>query len=250
MTPGYTRTNNGVVVPSPPVFNYTFTGYQPIKWLLQDEMYDQGQLNTNFLPLMRYAEILLNYAEAKEELGGITASDWTMTVGALRARAGITGGLTTLPTTIDPYMQANYFPNVTDPVLMEIRRERGIELCLEGLRFNDLCRWNAGPLLTKTWDGMYVPALNVPMDLNGDGIPDVCFYETTPPTPAITGVTYVNVAPTITSGTNPQILANGTSGELNWLDNIPRTWASYMYLYPIPYASLLLNPNLGQNPGW
>jgi len=87
---------------------------------------------------MRYAEILLNYAEARAELGQLTASDWTMTVGALRARAGITGGLTTLPTTLDPYMQVNYFPDVTNPALMEIRRERGIELTLEGFRFNDL----------------------------------------------------------------------------------------------------------------
>jgi hypothetical protein len=97
---------------------------------------------------------------------------------------------------------------------------------------------------------MYVPALDVPMDLNGDGIPDVCFYETTEPSPQISTVTYINVAPTISSGTNPQILANGSSGELNWLNNIPRTWQSYMYLYPIPYSQLLLNPNLEQNPGW
>jgi hypothetical protein len=250
MTPGYTRTNNGVTVASPPVFSYTYTGYQPIKWLLQDESYDAAQLGTNFLPIMRYAEILLNYAEARAELGQLTASDWTMTVGALRARAGITGGLNTLPTTLDPYMQANYFPDVTNPALMEIRRERGIELTLEGFRFNDLARWNHGELLTRTWDGMYVPALDQPMDLNGDGIPDVCFYETTLPSPTISTVTYINVAPTISSGTNPQTLVNGSSGELNWLNNIPRTWQSYMYLYPIPYSELLLNPNLGQNPGW
>jgi hypothetical protein len=63
--------------------------------------------------MMRYAEILLNYAEAKEELqnGSLTASDWTNTVGALRARGGITGGTTVLPTTLDPYMQANYYPD-------------------------------------------------------------------------------------------------------------------------------------------
>jgi len=37
---------------------------------------------------------------------------------------------------------------------------------------------------------------------------------------------------------------------LHWLDNVPRTWQDYMYLYPIPYSELQLNPNLGQNPGW
>ena len=249
-TPGYTRTNNGNGVSAPPVFNYTYTGYQPIKWLLQDEYYDQAANNTNSLPLMRYAEILLNYAEARAELGQLTNADWQLTIGALRARAGITGGLTTIPTTADPYLVANYYPNVSNPAILEIRRERGIELCLEGFRFNDLARWNCGNLLTQTWNGIYVPALNQPMDLNGDGYPDVCFYSGTAPANEDSGVTYLNVAPAISSGTNPQTLASGTYGELHWLDNIPRSFASYQYLYPIPYSQLLLNPNLTQNTGW
>lgn len=259
-TPGYTRTDDGVTVVAPPVFNYTYTGYQPIKWVLQDESYDQGALGISYVPLMRYAEILLNYAEAKEELqnGSLTASDWTNTVGALRARGGITGGTNTLPTTIDPYMQTNYYPDVTDPVIMEIRRERGIELCLEGFRFADLARWNHGDLMASTtrygqanpWNGIYIPALNTPYDLNGDGVPDVYFYQGTAPTNQVSTITYINVSPAITTGTNPQILANGTYGELNWLDNLTRTFQSYMYLYPIPYQEIVLNPNLEQNPGW
>jgi hypothetical protein len=259
-TPGYTRTDDGVTVKAPPVFNYTYTGYQPIKWVEQDESLDQGALGTSYLPLMRYAEILLNYAEAKEELqnGSLTGSDWTNTVGALRARAGITGS--TLPTTLDPYMQANYYPDVTDPVIMEIRRERGIELCLEGFRFADLARWNEGDLLASVgpngqpnpWNGMYVPALNTRYDLNGDGVLDVCFYQGTQPTKvtADSDVTFINITPTISTGTNPQILANGTSGELNWLDNLTRTFQPYMYIYPIPFQEIELNSNLGQNPGW
>jgi len=250
-TPGYTRTNNGTLSSGAPVFSsYTYTGYQPIKWCLQDQYYDQAANNTNSICLMRYAEILLNYAEAREELGQLTDADWAMTVGVLRGRAGITGGLSSRPAVVDTYLQSTYFPDISDPVLLEIRRERGIELALEGFRFNDLARWNHGNLLTLTWNGIYVPALNLPMDLNGDGYPDVCFYQNTAPSPADSGVAYVNVTPAISSGTNPQILTNGTSGELNWLDNIPRTWSGYMYLYPIPYSQLLLNPNLTQNPGW
>ena len=96
---------------------------------------------------MRYAEILLNYAEAKAELGTLTDEDWAKTIGALRARAGITGGtdetgtLTTKPVKAEPYIKA-YYPGVTDPAILEVRRERGIELCLEGFRFDDLKRWN------------------------------------------------------------------------------------------------------------
>jgi len=42
--------------------------------------------------------VLLNYAEAKAELGTITDADWAKTIGAFCVRAGITAGLTTLPT--------------------------------------------------------------------------------------------------------------------------------------------------------
>lgn len=193
---------------------------------------------------MRYAEILLNYAEAKAELGTITNQDWTMTIGALRARAGITGGLTLLPTTVDKYLQTHYFPDITDPVILEIRRERGIELALEGLRFADLTRWKRGDLLLNTWNGMYVPKLNTPMDLNGDGVSDVYFYTGSTPANQISGVNYINVS------ADPQKLDKGTYGNLNWLDNIQRTWADYMYLYPIPFNDLQLNPKLEQNTGW
>jgi hypothetical protein len=98
----YKRITNGVPVPAPPVFSYTFTGYQPIKWTLDDTYYDNGALNTNAVALFRYAEVLLNYAEAKAELGTLTDAEWAATIGVLRARAGITAGLTSKPTVADP----------------------------------------------------------------------------------------------------------------------------------------------------
>ncbi|MCH5719786.1 RagB/SusD family nutrient uptake outer membrane protein [Niabella hibiscisoli] len=131
--------------------------------------------------MFRYAEVLLNYAEAKAELGTLTDADWALTVGALRSRAGITGGLTTKPTVADPYLVANYFPGITDPSILEVRRERGIELSLEGLRFADLLRWKRGELMQQEWNGFYVPALNTPMDLNEDGILDVAFSRAPAP---------------------------------------------------------------------
>ena len=246
----YTRVNGGTQEPAPPVFSYTYTGYQPIKWTLDDVYYDGGTRNDNSISLIRYAEVLLNYAEAKAELGTLTDADWAKTVGALRARAGITGGLTSKPTMVDTYLQTNYFPLISDPVILEIRRERGIELAWEGLRFADLLRWKRGDLLTNVWNGFYVPALNTPMDLNGDGKNDVLFYQGTAPA-AIPGVTFVNVSATLPNGsTNPQRLTNGTYGEITWLSNVARVWEQKKYLYPIPTADLQLNPNLGQNPGW
>ncbi|PST84273.1 RagB/SusD family nutrient uptake outer membrane protein [Pedobacter yulinensis] len=246
----YKRISAGQQVPAPPVFSYTFTGYQPIKWTLDDMYYDAGALNINAVSLFRYAEVLLNYAEAKAELGTLTDADWATTVGALRARAGITGGLTTMPVVADPYLKANYFPLINDPRILEIRRERGIELSLEGFRLADLLRWKRGELMTQEWNGFYVPSLNTPMDLNEDGILDVAFYRGTKPSPAVAGVTYVDVSPTIGNAVNSQQLKNGTSGELVWMNEIERRWSDKLYFYPIPLNDLIRNPALGQNPGW
>ena len=245
----YTRTSSGKLVAAPPVFSYTYTGYQPIKWSLDDDYYDNGANNTNSICVMRYAEILLNYAEAKAELGQLTDNDWSKTIGALRARAGITGGLATVPTVADTYLQSNYFPDINDPALLEIRRERGIELVMEGFRFYDLVRWKHGDLLLQRWNGFYVPALDKPMDLNNDGKMDVYFYKTMPAS-TIPGVTYINVSATVNGVVNPQRLSQDTYGEIRWLDNVGRDWQDYKYLYPIPYTDLQLNPALGQNPGW
>jgi hypothetical protein len=245
----YKRISGGTLVPAPPIFSYTFTGYMPIKWTLDDMYYDTRDLNINAVSLFRYAEVLLNYAEAKAELGTLTDADWAATIGVLRARGGITAGLTTKPTVVDTYLQTNYFPLVTDPVILEVRRERGIELCLEGFRFADILRWKRGDLMNQEWNGFYVPALNTPMDLNEDGINDVVFYQGTKPSLG-TSLTYVDVSATVSGKTNPQLLKNGTSGELTWMNNIVRFWEDKMYYYPIPTTDLVTNPNLGQNPGW
>jgi len=246
----YKRISGGVLVSTPPSFGYSYTGYQPIKWCLDDVYYDTRDLNINSVSLFRYGEVLLNYAEAKAELGTLTDEEWALTIGKLRTRAGITGGLTTKPTVADPYLTSIYFPDITDPVILEIRRERGIELCMEGFRFYDLMRWKRGELLTLEWNGMYVPELVTPMDLNEDGVLDVAFYQGDKPSPAVSGVTYVNVSETSGGKPNSQRLKNNTSGELTWLNTITRTWEDKMYYYPIPEADRLMNTNLVQNPGW
>jgi hypothetical protein len=241
----YKRISGTTTFPAPPIFSYTYTGYMPIKWSMDDVRYDGGNLNDNAVSIFRYAEVLLNYAEAKAELGTLTDADWALTVGALRKRAGITTGLLTKPTVIDPYMQTVYFPGISDPSILEIRRERGIELCLEGFRFYDLVRWKRGELMTMVWNGMYVPALEVGMDLNEDGIIDVAFGK--PATrPASVPSTVKEYIP-LTGGL---VLSNDTNGELRWLGNITKTWTDKNYFYPIPQNDILTNPNLVQNPGW
>jgi hypothetical protein len=244
-TPGYRRVQSGTQVFAPPAFSYTYTGYHPIKWSTDDASMDGGSLNTNAVHLFRYAEVLLNYAEAKAELNQLTAADWALTVGALRARAGITGGLTALPTVVDPYLSTVYFPGVSDPVILEVRRDRGIELAMEGFRFYDIVRWARGSLMEMEWRGIYVPAANTLIDLDESGTPDVYFMTVNVPTAQrVAGVTYISVA-----GTDFK-LANGTSGEIVWRSDIPRKWEQKNYLYPIPEGDLLTNPELKQNPGW
>jgi starch-binding outer membrane protein, SusD/RagB family len=242
-TPGYRRVQSGAQVAAPPAFTYTFTGYHTIKWSTDDASMDGGSLNTNAVHLFRYAEVLLNYAEAKAELGQLTNAEWAETVGALRARAGITGGLSTLPTAADPYLQSVYFPGISNPVILEVRRERGIELAMEGLRFYDIVRWARGPLMEMEWRGIYVPQANQNIDLDENGTPDVNFFTVNPAT-RLPGVTYISV-----TGQDFR-LANGTSGEIVWRNDIPRKWEQKNYLYPIPEGDLLTNPALKQNPGW
>jgi len=244
-TPGYKRIQSGAQIAGPPAFTYTYTGYQPIKFSVDDVAMDGGSLNTNAVHVFRYAEVLLNYAEAKAELGQLTDADWALTVGALRARAGIAGGLTTLPTVADPYLSTVYFPGIASPVILEVRRERGIELAMEGFRFYDIVRWSRGQLMEMEWRGIYVPAANTNIDLDENGTPDVNFMAVNIPTAnRVAGVTYIAV-----SGTDFK-LSNGTSGEIVWRNDIPRKWEPKNYLYPIPEADLLTNPALKQNPGW
>src|SRR5690606_15397890 len=94
---GYKRSDGS---PAPPNFGYTFTGYHILKWSMDDKRLDGVGEAYNTIPLMRYAEVLLNYAEAKAELGEFNDAVWAQTIGLLRQRAGINPAA---PQTADPY---------------------------------------------------------------------------------------------------------------------------------------------------
>ncbi len=239
-TEGYYREDGTI---APPDFAVTLTGYHIKKWSLDDSWHDgQGQC-TNNIPIIRYAEVLLNYAEAKAELGEFSASEWNQTIKLLRDRAGVSSSE---PASADVYLQNNFFPDISNKYLLEIRRERGIELCFEGLRYQDLMRWKCGDLLATEkldWKGIYVPAKGVNYDLNGDGKADVCFVDKKPDT-TTPGVKYVIMGANIK-------LSEGTKGHLIWAWGIERQWEDKKYLRPIPESAVLLNPNLlPQNDGW
>ncbi|MCM0717404.1 RagB/SusD family nutrient uptake outer membrane protein [Parabacteroides sp. AM58-2XD] len=141
-----------------PVFsNLSNTGYRLYKMyspLAEDNEYIKCTLDDL---IYRYGEVLLNYAEAKAELGECDQAVLDKTINKLRDRVGMKH-LTTDVGFTDPNWPKWEVP--ISPLLNEIRRERRVELACEGLRWNDLCRWKAGKLLEniKTYLGPRDPA--------------------------------------------------------------------------------------------
>ncbi|MDP5139061.1 MAG: RagB/SusD family nutrient uptake outer membrane protein, partial [Spirosomaceae bacterium] len=147
--------------------NKNFTGYHQIKGFVNST--NQDVVNGLDIPVMRYAEVLLNYAEAQAELGSITQSVLDISVNKLRQRVNMPS--LQMGVSLDP-QQAAKFPGVSNPLILEIRRERRVELALEGRRLEDLNRWKAGKLMEKEPVGLYFPSLGK-YDLTGDGVVDL-----------------------------------------------------------------------------
>lgn len=109
--------------------NSTGTGYYLRKYF--DPQAPDGMAAGLNLILMRYADILLMYAEAKFEMGQMNEDVWNKTIRPIRARAGFSDA------------SALNYPG-GDNMQNIIRRERRCELALEGLRLFDIRRWKIG----------------------------------------------------------------------------------------------------------
>lgn len=234
MSPWYTKKVAGKDQNVTQDFSVTLTGYQVIKWNLDDETYEGVEISANSLPVFRMGEILLNYAEAKAELGEMNSSVWDESIRPLRERSGVNGAE---PIDTDDYLK-NYY-RIDDKWILEIRRERAIELLLEGHRYNDLMRWKLADLLLIEWDGIYIPKLDTPIDLNNDGKNDFCVVKEKSGTES--GVYYLNLS------TMPNFELN-SDNCLVYKES--RVWEDKKYLRPIPKSAIDVNPNLEQNPGW
>lgn len=79
-------------------FDRNLSGYRVIKFISSTD-HENATTSTTDYPLLRYAEVLLNYAEAKAELGTLTADDLAKTINVIRARVGMPG-LTAVPTRV------------------------------------------------------------------------------------------------------------------------------------------------------
>ncbi len=226
------------------------TGYQPTKYMQGVDLgVDLYGASYNDLPLFRTAEVLLNFAEAKAELGTLTQADLDKSIRLLRDRVGMPNiNLAEANANPDPYLQAEEtgYPNVTGPnagVILEIRRERTVELFDENFRYYDLMRWKNGQAFKHQNLGLYFPGPGS-YDLDGDGVIDHALYEGTAPTglPATTILRKIGTDIFLTGGNSGYVLTNPTD---------PGSWnESRDYYYPIPTDELSLNENLVQNPGW
>jgi hypothetical protein len=192
------------------------------------------------LPVYRYAEVLLNYAEAKAELGELTADVVNRTVNILRDRVKMPHF--DAAREVDATLQSLY-PNVTDPALLALRRERRVELAGEGLRLMDINRWYAGKVmeLEISKQGMYVPPLPYVYDVTNDGTPD---YGIAASESAVSAETVTWVYP----GESFYI---DNSGYVHNVDDQNRRFDEPKdYYRPIPRQQIVLNPNLKQPFGW
>lgn len=232
-----------------PDLSRSTTGYQLIKYLTE-EKYDANKASTNDMPLFRLAEVLLNYAEAKAELGTLKQDDLNKTIKPLRSRAGLPElDMEEANENPDPYLSSpeTGYANVTGAnkgVILEIRRERTLETPMEGLRYWDIMRWKEGKRFEKPIEGLYFAGTGE-YDLDGNGTVDVYIYdsETAPGNKA--DVLYLKLGTDI-------VLSEKTSGNLLAHSTTHRIWNEERdYLYPIPTDDRVLTQGaISQNPGW
>lgn len=178
------------------------SGYRPYKWAVERRL--QDRMESMDFPVIRYAEVLLNYAEATYELSGnISDADLDMSLNLVRQRVN-----PNMPKLSNSFVSSNGLS-----MREEIRRERTVELILEGYRIDDLKRWaNAEREMPQAQLGIQVAGT---------------WFEAN-------------------WGTQARPL-DGNGCIILYND---RTWSDRNYLYPLPSDQLQLNPELGQNPGW
>jgi len=197
----------------------SYSGFIMKKYLDPQDIAVPNQSELAFM-LIRYAEVLLNYAEAKIELNQIDASVLDA-INLVRARGY---GVAATQTTLYPAIKTT---NQTE-LRAIVRRERKIELAGEGLRVFDIRRWN---IAEKVMNGI----------LFGKAMNKAIYYSLPKPT------LDENSSPDYTSFTSLLSVV----GNFKIMDN-PRVFKSDNLLWPIPQVELDVNKNPGfkQNPGY
>lgn len=257
--PGFKRTESG----SPYIPKITAGCYDQLKFYPRDESLREGwDMDYTSLPIFRYGEVLLNYAEAKAELGTLTQEDLDRSINLLRARVQMPAmSLSDANAHPDAWLIEQY-PNVSGTnrgVILKIRRERRVETACEGLRWNDIQRWAVGELFALNNEGAYFPSLGA-FDITGDDREDIAILANPSNTLRLQGLP-ADVRSNLTlyylekeDGTDDGFyLSEGESGHINFTSYLqnPRHFISPKHYYlPIPLSQMTLNPNLKQPYGW
>lgn len=185
-------------------------------WLLNGGNMEPDQI------IVRYADVLLMYAEAKTELKEIDQSVLDA-VNIVRARAYKVA-----------YTATASYPAITisdqSQLRKVIRNERHMELAAEGLRYMDLVRWRlASKVLIKPIYGMLDPT-----DLIAKVVDK--------------GLWFFPGIPTIDEDGFPDFKAMENAGLIKNI--VPCQWNDRQYLWPIPTSEIQINPNMKQNDGY
>ena len=197
----------------------SFSGYLSKKYLDPADLVLNTQSELAFM-LIRYAEVLLTYAEAKIELNQVDATVINA-INQVRSRGyGVGVSQTTLYPAITTTNQA--------ALRSIVRRERKVELFGEGLRLFDIRRWK---IAEKVMNGV----------LFGKALNRTIYYSLPKPT------LDENSSPDYSSFNSLLSVA----GNFKNMDN-PRVFKSFNYLWPIPQVEVDVNKNPGfkQNPGY
>ena len=172
---------------------------------------------------MRYADVLLMYAEAKIELNEIDDSVLDA-INTVRARAyGVKAG------------DVSLYPAVTSKDQTTLRRtvrlERRVELAMENLRLQDLMRWRLAEKALNGYNYIYL----YPASECKEKLVDKNLWPW-PSTPQIDENGLADFSPWVTAG---QVMYGAK-----------RIFPEHQYLWPIPTYDRELCPNLEDNPGY
>lgn len=214
--------------------NYSTSGYAVHKFLnenIKDLPEGVSNQNTTDSPVMRYGEVLLNYAEAAAELGTLTQNDLDISINLLRARPGIDMPPLEVQGNMAAVNGTTYDDPERDPdvsgILWEIRRERRVELMMEGFRTDDLRRWQKLE---------YADTVDEAEKINRGAWIRLSDY------PELSNEVEID-------GTDEGYIIPARSAEVQRRFNNPR-----VYLSPIPLDQITLyrdnGAELTQNPGW